>query len=108
MEQERKKKTNSLINPDWSKKQKILYFLWLDDQVMTYWSLYLDMKCLLPSDESWSPEDIKKLNDYLQIIEYFEKYQSEVVAEYTYGEIDQFIKDNPDICKNFTFFRFFS
>ena len=63
------KKTNSLINPDWSKKQKILYFLWLDDQVMTYWSLYLDMKCGLPMHDFWTEEDMEKLDGYLQTIE---------------------------------------
>ena len=102
------KKTNSLINPDWSKKQKILYFLWLDDQVMTYWSLYLDMKCGLPMHDFWTEEDMEKLDGYLQTIEYFESYQSELILEYTYEEIDEFVKNNLNMCKSFTFFRFFS
>jgi len=108
VEPKNQKKTNSLINADWSKQQKMLYFLWLDDQVMTYWSLYLDMKCDLPTHDFWTKEDMEKLDGYLQTIEYFERYQGELILEYTYEEIDEFVRSNPDICKNFTFFRFFS
>jgi len=108
VETKNQKKTNSLINPEWSKQQKILYFLWLDDQVMTYWSLYLDMKCDLPIHDFWTKEDMEKLDGYLQIIEHFEKYQGELILEHTYEEIDEFVRCNPDLCKNFSFFRFFS
>jgi len=102
------KKTNSLINPEWSKKQKILYFLWLDDQVMTYWSKYLDLKHSFPDGSFWSKEDMKSLDDCLIAIEYFEKFQQEISDEYSYKEIDDFVRSNPSICKSFTFFRFFS
>ena len=108
MEFKSQRKTERLINPSWSKKQMILYFLWLDDQIMTYWALYLDIKGQLPTDDSWVIEEQAKLDGYLQIIEHFEKYQSEIMETYTYEDIDRFIRDNPDICKNFTFFRFFS
>ena len=101
------KKTNSLINPNWTKEQKMLYFLWLDEQVMNYWSLYLDLKMSLSDDDFWSHEDIEKLNTYLELIEYFEEYQKEITSQYTYDEIDNFVKDNPKICDSFTFFRFF-
>ena len=103
-----KKKTNSLINPSWTKKQKILYFLWLDEQVMTYWSLYLDLKMTLPDDQFWPDEEIKKLNTYLELIEYFETYQKEITKQFNYDQIDEFVKQHPNICKSFNFFRFFS
>lgn len=101
------KKTNKLINPKWTKEEKMLYFLWLDEQVMNYWSLYLDLKMSLPDNDFWPHEDIEKLNTYLELIEYFEEYQKEITSEYTYDEIDSFVKDNPKICDSFTFFRFF-
>ena len=107
MELKNQRKTDRLINPNWSKSQTIIYFLWLDDQVMAYWSLYLDMKCQLPFGDFWTAPDTKTLSGYLQIIEHFEGYQKEILEIYTYHDIDQFIKDNPDICKNFNFFRFF-
>ena len=103
---EAKKKTNSLINPNWSKQQKILYFLWLDEQVMSYWSLYLDLKMSLPDDQFWAKEDIKRLNSYLELIEYFETYQKEITQQFNYNQIDQFVKEHPEICKSFSFFRF--
>ncbi len=103
----KEKKTNSLINVSWTKDQKMIYFLWLDEQVMHYWSLYLDLKMSLPDDEFWPHEDIEKLNKYLELIEYFEEYQKEITSEYTYEEIDMFVKNNPKICDSFTFFRFF-
>jgi len=108
VETKKQKKTNRLINPSWTKRQKILYFLWLDDQVMTYWSKYLDLKHSLPCDDFWSKESIKELDDCLVIIEHFEKYQQEISSEYSYEEIDEFVKTHPGICKNFNFFRFFS
>ena len=107
METKNQKKTNSLINVSWTKDQKMIYFLWLDEQVMHYWSLYLDLKMSLPDDEFWPHEDIEKLNKYLELIEYFEEYQKEITSEYTYEEIDMFVKNNPKICDSFTFFRFF-
>ena len=108
MESKNEKKTNKLINPSWTKKQKMLYFLWLDDQVMTYWSRYLDLKHTLPDGDFWPKEAVKELDDCLVVIEYFEKYQKEISDEYPYEEIDKFVRAHPEICKNFTFFRFFS
>ena len=108
MEAKNKKKTNKLINPNWTKTQKLLYFLWLDDQVMTYWSRYLDLKHNEPEDDYWSKEYIKKLDDCLIAVDYFETYQKEISDEYPYEEIDKFVRENPDMCKNFAFFRFFS
>ena len=102
-----KKKTNRLLNPNWTKQQKMIYFLWLDEQVMHYWSLYLDLKMSLPDDDIWSKEDIEKLSSYLELIEYFEEYQKEITSEYSYNEIDTFVRSNPKICDSFTFFRFF-
>ena len=81
------KKTNKLINPKWTKEEKMLYFLWLDEQVMNYWSLYLDLKMSLPDNDFWPHEDIEKLNTYLELIEYFEEYQKEITSEYTYDEM---------------------
>jgi hypothetical protein len=82
--------------------------LWLDEQVMIYWSLYLDLKMSLPDDDFWSDEDIEKLNDYLELIDHFESYQKEITKQFSYEEIDEFVKKHPDVCKSFTFFRFFS
>ena len=108
MQTKEQKKTNELINPNWTKKQKLLYFLWLDDQVMTYWSRYLDLKHNEPEDEIWSKEYIRKLDDCLLVIDHFEAYQKQITDEFTYEQIDQFVRENPEICKNFSFFRFFS
>lgn len=106
MSPENKKKTNELINPNWTKKEKLVYFLWLDEQVMNYWSYYLDLKFSLPNDEPWPKPVIQKLNEYLEAIEYFEKFQKEISKEFKYREIDQFAKDHPELCSEYTFFKF--
>ena len=108
MDKSKKKETNSIINPNWSVKEKIIYFLWLDEQVMIYWSLYLELKMSLPDELFWPEEDIKKLNNYLELIEYFEHYQKEITKEFSYNQIDDFVKKHPNICKSFSFFRFLS
>ena len=108
MSNKNQEKTNNIVSPKWTKKQKILYFLWLDEQIMFFWGLYLDKKYELPDDDFWSEEEKEELDEYLKTIEYFEDHQSELVDEYSYEEIDEFIKRNPVLCKNFTFFRFFT
>ena len=51
-----------------SKADKIVYFLWLDDQVMEIWSEYLNMKCFFGDN---SEEDLilqAKMNKKLQLV----------------------------------------
>ena len=101
-----KKATNRLIDPELSKTQKMIYFLWLDEQIMNYWSLYLDMKCSLPENALWTNKDMVALGDYLEVIEYFEKYQQEITNEFSYEEIDEFVRNNPHLCEKYKFFAF--
>jgi len=88
------------------KKNKILYFLWLDDQIMHYWSVYVDLKFPMEESVVIDEETEQKIDSCLETIDYFEKHQVAVKQGITYQEIDRFVQDNPSLCCEYLFFRF--
>ena len=89
-----------------NKKNRILYFLWLDDQIMHYWSIYVDLK--FPPEETITidKETQKKIDSCLSTIDYFENHQRAIKQGITYQEIDHFVQENPSLCCEYLFFRF--
>jgi len=88
-----------------SMEEKIVYFLWLDDQVMELWAEYLTMKCqannLTPIDLSLND----KMNDKIELIEYFEMYLDAIRLHITYNQIDEWVTLH-DHSKKFIYNRF--
>jgi len=89
-----------------TKSDRILYFLWLDDQIMHYWSIYVELK--FPHDETSEVdrETQDKIDSCLKTIEYFEDRQRAIKQNITYSEIDKFVQQNPSLCCEYLFFRF--
>lgn len=77
------------------KSHKIIYFLWLDDQVMELWSEYLNMKCYSGDDPEEYERIQSKIEDKLLLIDHFEMYLDALRLHLTYTEIDKWtIKNN--------------
>lgn len=78
-----------------SKSAKIVYFLWLDDQVMELWSEYLNMKCFFGDNTEEDAKHIQKMDKKLMLVDYFEMYLDALRLHITYDEIDSWtIKNN--------------
>jgi hypothetical protein len=87
-----------------TKEEKIIYFLWLDDQLMELWADYLNMKCLYPFSDTRDEKESKQIEDKLLLIEHFEMYIDAVNLHITYREIEQWTRDN-NYKKTFIFNR---
>ncbi len=65
----------------WSREEKMAYYFWLDDLILSHWGEYLDLKLDEESD------DTVACNNKLALINYYQKILDEVGAEYTWKEL---------------------
>jgi hypothetical protein len=77
-----------------SDDHKIIYFLWLDDQVMELWSDYLILKSQAADYPPYDQKVEKQLQDKLALIDYFEMYLDALRLYIDYDQIDQWVIDN--------------
>ena len=77
-----------------SKADKIVYFLWLDDQVMEIWSEYLNMKCFFSNNTQEDKILQEKMNKKLTLVDHFELYLDALRLHITYEEIDAWALKN--------------
>ena len=87
-----------------SKGDKIVYFLWLDDQVMELWSEYLNMKCFFGNNIEDEPLR-EKMEKKLLLVDYFEMYLDALRLHITYDEIDAWASKN-NYWKKYIYNRF--
>tara|TARA_A100001391_G_scaffold134305_1_gene93192 strand:- start:116 stop:442 length:327 start_codon:yes stop_codon:yes gene_type:complete len=87
-----------------SKSDKIVYFLWLDDQVMELWSEYLNMKCYFGNNIETEPLR-EKMEKKLILVDYFEMYLDALRLHITYDEIDAWASKN-NYWKKYIYNRF--
>ena len=87
-----------------SKKDKIVYFLWLDDQIMELWSDYLNMKCFF-GDNTDDEALREKIDKKLLLVDHFEMYLDALRLHVTYDEIDAWAANN-NYYKKFIYNRF--
>ena len=74
-----------------SKSDKIVYFLWLDDQVMEIWSEYLNMKCFFSNNTQEDKTLQEKMNKKLTLVDHFELYLDALRLHITYEEINYIV-----------------
>ena len=82
-----------LILPE-TKGEKIIYFLWLDDQIMQLWSEYLILKAQYEASTTPNQQIEKKINSRLELVDYFEMYLQAIRLYVTLNEIDEWIMKN--------------
>tara|TARA_B100000212_G_C27376223_1_gene534850 strand:+ start:578 stop:868 length:291 start_codon:yes stop_codon:yes gene_type:complete len=94
------------MSKKYTKEQKIVYFLWLDDQIMMYWAQYVELKFQY-GEEIEPPEHINiRLSDLLSTIDHFEAHQDVLKKDISYAEVDKFVRANPQLCKKYLYFAF--
>ena len=94
------------MSKKYTKEQKIVYFLWLDDQIMMYWAQYVELKFQY-GEEFEPPQHISvRLSDLLATIDYFEAHQDVLKKDISYADVDSFVRTHPQLCKKYLYFAF--
>jgi hypothetical protein len=99
---------NIKINPDMTKEQAILYYLFVDEQLLCAWWDYLD--CWNYTTQGFKkkeskPEFQKRMEDMLVYVEYWEKIQDQLKRIISYQDIEDYVEANPHITKSYLFVR---
>jgi len=96
------------IDPNMSKEAMILYYLFIDEQLLCAWWDYLDAWHLEKElDELWhqNEELRKKMRQTMESVEYWEDILDQLKKHITYEEIEDYLRENPQVKKSFLFIR---
>ena len=91
-----------------TKDQAIMYYLFVDEQLLCAWWDYLDCWNYMDNELRLTkpdPEARKKMNDLLGYVEYWENILDQLKKKITYQDIEDFIQENPNITKSYLFVR---
>ena len=94
------------INSDMSKEQAILYYLFIDDQLMCAWWDYLDAWEQVRNNNL--AEDTKfrdKVMQTMAVVEYWEDILDQLKKLISYQDIEDYIRQHPEIKKSYLFMR---
>ena len=94
------------INKNMTKEQAIVYYLFIDDQLMCAWWDYLDAweevkECNLAE----SSEFRTKVMETMSVVEYWEDILDELKKIVTYQDIEDYVSEHPEIKKSYLFVR---
>lgn len=96
------------INKNMTKEQAILYYLFVDDQLLCAWWDYLEYwedHKHLRIDLHNDPEFSKKMSETMKAVEYWEDILDQLKTMINYEDIENYIALNPHIKKSFLFVR---
>jgi len=95
------------INQDLSKEQAIMYYLFVDEQLLCAWWDYLDCWNYKDSqlDFKNTPELESKMNEIIKVVNYWESILDQLKCIITYEDIENYVRDNPHITKSYLFAR---
>tara|TARA_R100000458_G_C8125862_1_gene142860 strand:- start:199 stop:510 length:312 start_codon:yes stop_codon:yes gene_type:complete len=99
---------NIKISPDMTKEQAILYYLFVDEQLLCAWWDYLDCWNYMDKELRLTkpdPESQKRMNDLFTYVEYWENILDQLKKKISYEDIEDYIKENPHITKSYLFVR---
>ena len=90
-----------------SKEGMILYYLFIDEQLLCAWWDYLDYwNAQIERDEDMkSDEFMKKLANTMKYVEYWEDILDQLKEQVTFQDIEEYLRANPNIKKSFLFIR---
>ena len=86
------------INPNMTKEQAILYYLFVDEQLLCAWWDYLDCWNYVDKElqeKQNKPEFQKRMDDMLEFVEYWEKVQDQLKKKISYQDIEEYVAKNP-------------
>jgi len=66
---------------EWSREEKMAYYFWLDDLILSHWGEYLDLRL----DEETNNDEL--CDDKLKLIDYYQTILDEVGEGFTWKEL---------------------
>ena len=94
------------INKQMTKEQAILYYLFVDDQLTCAWWDYLEER---EEHRQLSPENNSSFQrvqlETMKAVEYWEDILDQLKKMVSYQEIEDYIKEHPEIKKSYLFVR---
>lgn len=94
------------INKQMTKEQAILYYLFVDDQLTCAWFDYLDEWHDFKTFNPESDAEFQKIqNETIKAVEYWEDILDQLKTIVSYEDIEEYIKDHPEIKKSYLFVR---
>tara|TARA_Y100000004_G_scaffold178331_1_gene220810 strand:- start:380 stop:685 length:306 start_codon:yes stop_codon:yes gene_type:complete len=95
-----------VINQNLSKEQAVLYYLFIDDQLMCAWWDYLEIwEEVRDSNLAESTEYREKVMQTMSAVEYWEEILDQLKKIITYEDIEDYISANPNVTKSYLFSR---
>ena len=95
-----------VINQNLTKEQAILYYLFIDDQLLCAWWDYLEVwEEVRDSNLAESTEYREKDMQTMSAVEYWEEILDQLKRIITYEDIEDYISANPSVTKSYLFSR---
>ena len=96
----------TIVNKQMTKEQAILYYLFVDDQLTCAWWDYLEewqeYKQTIPEN---NPQFQQIQLETMKAVEYWEDILDQLKKMISYEEIEDYIKEHPEIKKSYLFVR---
>lgn len=96
------------INEKMTKEQAILYYLFIDDQLLCAWWDYLEYweeYKHIDANLHNNPEFVRKMEETMKAVEYWEDILDQLKNIINFTDIEEYILLNPHIKKSFLFIR---
>ena len=94
------------INSNMNKEQAILYYLFIDEQLLCAWWDYLEIWDEIKQDQlAESSEFREKMMQTMSAVEYWEDILDQLKKIITYEDIENYIRENPNVTKSYLFVR---
>ena len=94
------------INSNMNKEQAILYYLFIDEQLLCAWWDYLEIWDEIKQDQlAESSEFREKMMQTMSAVEYWEDILDQLKKIITYEDIEDYIRENPNVTKSYLFVR---
>ena len=88
------------------KEQAILYYLFIDDQLLCAWWDYLDIWHEIKEEQvAESSEFRDKMVQTMSAVEYWEDILDQLKKIVSYQDIEDYIRENPGVTKSYLFVR---
>jgi|TARA_B100000073_G_scaffold344239_1_gene350636 hypothetical protein len=94
------------INKNMSKEQAILYYLFIDEQLLCAWWDYLDAwEHVKDNNIAEGTEFREKVMQTMSVVEYWEDILDQLKKLISYQDIEDYIREHPEIKKSYLFMR---
>ncbi len=96
------------VNPDLTKEQAILYYLFVDEQLLGAWWDYLefwnDYKLVEETPRN-DPMFVRKMEETMDAVEYWEDILDQLKTKISFQDIEDYIAENPNASKGYLFIK---